>query len=708
MLQSLKVSDDSRMNELSESLREHSAISQELGHFFQNYRFPAAPESDQIAALRAELKAEIAQSQRHTPQNLSLQTTQTPTGQDDRILNSIAAQSRNNLQLKSDINDLSQWKLDLEKGIEKLPSSAMPAEFETTQRVAKSAQRQWQEAKARLDKIESQSQGRNPGSGDIESRLLQLEAARNQFQGVEPHVENISNHFESRLKQHDADIGAQRIKLDQIQKRLDERQQGSTNATPSTNNMPHTDTRIEERVASSEKDIAELKSYNTAMKPTNECLRAMAAGFPTLEKTIGAFQANPVLQKGPDWFTSVDKCIQSTESLAAGLRGLGPSVHAFRENPVLQKGPEWIASVDRCIQSNEPLVISLRSLETRYNNLSSENLVKQMVHAMHEMYPSLPVLIEQVEALKQGKEAFAKQMESLNTSISDLKSTPTPSKEHIEQLKKELEELKLQTAAHINGLQTAQRDESNRLTKNIEVTNELRCDSATHATCLTQLGSQGDDNSKKADELETKLTGFVSQFEKQYKLFLEEVQPRLEELKALGTAEEIQSDRKQLQEIKSEGIVNKMGKMEDSLHDLNEKVESYRQELEKSLASAAEARPEPLRLETSGPGAERQPPNGASPPSPRKTTEGNVQDLPLSDRISAASPSRPRSSAPPTPMEIPRGKRKRSVPPVSENSKFSSPRPSHTSQTPSESDFSSRKKKKSSKKERRRQSQLQQ
>lgn len=361
MLQSLKVSDDSRMNELSEALREHSAISEELGQFFQNYRFPAAPESDQIAALRAELKAEIAQSQRHTPQNLSIQTPQTPTGQDEkttRLQNSIAAQSQNYLRLGSRVSDLDQWKDDLENGTEKLPSSAMPVEFETIQRDVMLAQRQSQETKAQLEKIEPQLQGLNPGSGDIESRLVKLETTHNQLRGMEPNIENISNHLERRLNQHDADIG-------DIQKRLGEAQHGSTNATPSANNMSPTDTRIEGRVASSEKAIAELQSHNTAMKPINECLRAMAPRLPSLESELHAVRTNPVLQKGPDWLTSVDRCFQSTESLVNGLRGLDSTVNAFRGNPVLQKGPEWIGSVDRCIQSNEPLVMALRSLETR-------------------------------------------------------------------------------------------------------------------------------------------------------------------------------------------------------------------------------------------------------------------------------------------------------------------------------------------------------
>ncbi|KAI9931495.1 hypothetical protein ASPWEDRAFT_25630 [Aspergillus wentii DTO 134E9] len=54
----------------------------------------------------------------------------------------------------------------------------------------------------------------------------------------------------------------------------------------------------------------------------------------------------------------------------------------------------------------ESVKIGLHSLETRYNNLSTEPIVKNMVVAMQEMYPSAGQLTEQVAALKAQLEAL--------------------------------------------------------------------------------------------------------------------------------------------------------------------------------------------------------------------------------------------------------------------------------------------------------------
>ena len=61
----------------------------------------------------------------------------------------------------------------------------------------------------------------------------------------------------------------------------------------------------------------------------------------------------------------------------------------------------------------ESVKVGLHSLETRYNNISTEPIVKNMVAAMQEMYPSASQLTEQVTALRN----------SLDKDILPLKST---------------------------------------------------------------------------------------------------------------------------------------------------------------------------------------------------------------------------------------------------------------------------------------------
>ena len=65
---------------------------------------------------------------------------------------------------------------------------------------------------------------------------------------------------------------------------------------------------------------------------------------------------------------------------------------------------QQIQSLSRSLISTqrvvESLKVALHSLETRYNNISTEPIVKNMVVAMQEMYPSAAQLTEQISVLK--------------------------------------------------------------------------------------------------------------------------------------------------------------------------------------------------------------------------------------------------------------------------------------------------------------------
>ncbi|KAF7718995.1 Uncharacterized protein PECH_000175 [Penicillium ucsense] len=56
--------------------------------------------------------------------------------------------------------------------------------------------------------------------------------------------------------------------------------------------------------------------------------------------------------------------------------------------------------VHKCLAMQESIVAAVRSLENRYSNINSENLVKNMASAMTEMYPSMPQALEQLNQLK--------------------------------------------------------------------------------------------------------------------------------------------------------------------------------------------------------------------------------------------------------------------------------------------------------------------
>lgn len=137
--------------------------------------------------------------------------------------------------------------------------------------------------------------------------------------------------------------------------------------------------------------------------------------------------------------------IQSDRAIAVGkaeIQSLKETCSRLAEN--IQKMSQWnpaaalqqihtvdvkINTVDAALKSSNRLLESVRvglhSLETRYNHLSTEMVVKNMVVAMQEMYPSAGQLTEQITTLKNQAE---KEISSLKKTIEQLVQTQNSQK----------------------------------------------------------------------------------------------------------------------------------------------------------------------------------------------------------------------------------------------------------------------------------------
>lgn len=137
--------------------------------------------------------------------------------------------------------------------------------------------------------------------------------------------------------------------------------------------------------------------------------------------------------------------IQSDRAIAvdkAEIQSLKETCSRLAEN--MQKMSQWnpaaalqqihtvdvkINTVDAALKSSNRLLESVRvglhSLETRYNHLSTEMVVKNMVVAMQEMYPSAGQLTEQITTLKNQAE---KEISSLKKTIEQLVQTQNSQK----------------------------------------------------------------------------------------------------------------------------------------------------------------------------------------------------------------------------------------------------------------------------------------
>ncbi|KAL5336241.1 hypothetical protein BJX70DRAFT_400745 [Aspergillus crustosus] len=78
----------------------------------------------------------------------------------------------------------------------------------------------------------------------------------------------------------------------------------------------------------------------------------------------------------------------------------GSVKHLSMKVPAEPVEPKMRALFGEVQQLVEPLNIALRSLETRYNNLTTEGVVQQMVGAMQEMYPSADQIVKSLAAQK--------------------------------------------------------------------------------------------------------------------------------------------------------------------------------------------------------------------------------------------------------------------------------------------------------------------
>ncbi|KAL4763524.1 uncharacterized protein BDW70DRAFT_157938 [Aspergillus foveolatus] len=107
---------------------------------------------------------------------------------------------------------------------------------------------------------------------------------------------------------------------------------------------------------------------------------------------------------------------QIQEQLTASVKEAMLRVPRERLDP---KVDGLFESVRRLGADLEPMKVALLSLESRYNNLTTEPIVQHMVRAMHEMYPSVDQLWKELTVHKQSLDqtlpSLARKIEQLET-----------------------------------------------------------------------------------------------------------------------------------------------------------------------------------------------------------------------------------------------------------------------------------------------------
>ncbi|CAL5865984.1 uncharacterized protein PFLUO_LOCUS191 [Penicillium psychrofluorescens] len=142
---------------------------------------------------------------------------------------------------------------------------------------------------------------------------------------------------------------------------------------------------------------------------------------------------------------------QKVQELGTAMKRFSGDLHTLRDShympffryvqeqvvPKIKKFSALEQTMSESKDTLETLYSSTRSLELRYNSLTTESVVKSMVHAMEELYPSIGEVRGQVDALRESlareiptlKEIKGKvdqlQPEALNTRLLSLEQLPT-------------------------------------------------------------------------------------------------------------------------------------------------------------------------------------------------------------------------------------------------------------------------------------------
>ncbi|KAJ5820389.1 hypothetical protein N7474_005980 [Penicillium riverlandense] len=157
---------------------------------------------------------------------------------------------------------------------------------------------------------------------------------------------------------------------------------------------------------------------------------------------------------------------QKVQGLSTAMKRFSGELHTLRDAhympffryvqeqvvPKVKKFTDLELTVSDSRDTLETLYNSTRSLELRYNNLTTENVVKNMLHGMEELYPSMGEVREQVEALRKSFVEEIPALKEVKKTVDQLQPEAFNTRlESLEQLPVQLSQLSNQVAEVTQG-----------------------------------------------------------------------------------------------------------------------------------------------------------------------------------------------------------------------------------------------------------------
>ncbi|THC90753.1 hypothetical protein EYZ11_009777 [Aspergillus tanneri] len=324
----------------------------------------------------------------------------------------------------------------------KLPSSASEATI-------KKLESEVREAKAETSQLREQNQSLEHMLKKYNDRFLILEKALNehvstqtkQHRDINQRVDHLQASYNADTLSSKFGLEVNELKQDQktINGRLDQLWDSHKNYSASLENAKKLEAQLETISATKDHGIEPLQkrldeiskrlsaSDVVRRRSTSVDNSASQYEFEEIKGRLGALEHNSAtrskvqhienmfdelknLQSAKDdLLLSVTEDLQDKMAKAADksiivwneIAHLSNGLKSLREeNPAVQQVATVSASLEQAKKTLASVKVGMHSLETRYNNLSTEHVVKNMVVAMQEMYPNVSQLTDQISRLK--------------------------------------------------------------------------------------------------------------------------------------------------------------------------------------------------------------------------------------------------------------------------------------------------------------------
>lgn len=542
-----------------------------------------------------------------------------------KVQSSVSSQSKSNSVFGSKIHALEQWKKEVEDGQAKLLPQSAPETSDSMRPDIKEALERADEAIRKVQgemstmrteletfKADNDSRQKSPyaeQTPDVAIRLSKVEQHLVEWQNMENQMKENVNALRVLRAEHDTVHGAHRKQIDQLQREVGQvKSETATFSEKITNLGSRPEVINDGKVAELNKTVQAVENQQRTLR---EQLGKLLIHAPALIDTSGKLQ----------------NCLEATQALSQRM--------------------------GKCETLSETLHIGIRSLETRYNNINTEDLVRRMAHAMHEMYPSMQSQLKQLESFKEQlnslRDQFTKEIESLKTATHN--ADPTSITSALEQVQ--------DTSKQFSVLQNTQRAQAEDIVRNLEEIKDLSNRFERHSDALEELGETFSDATElseqvqalgpRLDDVETRLQRQASESGAIKERF-EDFQTRLEELQEIASTEHFKEFQAKLGELQENSSRENMTRICEQVQ--RQRDEGFAIQIQEFNTNAAwvlsklsgiqrtntesqEHRHEPPQL-TNGPHPGPEHVDSGSPPSPQDEQDGTSRDLPDAAQVPTA------------------------------------------------------------------------